>query len=165
MSDYMLPKNIHEIKGHIIFDHDGTLVNTETRDYFVYPQMKEFLMELKNLGFELYIWTARPRRSTLEIIKSMNIANYFTEIFCYDDGIPKPHPMGLAHLTPDIDKKKILHIGDSMTDIEGAKAYGIEVVLACWNNPNQVKSMSKLADYTAHEIADVKAIVKEKFKE
>ena len=158
-------KNMNEIPGYIIFDHDGTLVNTETRDYFVFPEIKEFLIELKSLGFELYIWTARPRRSTLEIIKSLGIATYFSDLYCYDDGVPKPHPMGLSQLTPDIDKMKILHIGDSLSDIEGAKAYGIEVVLACWNNPNQVKTMSRLADYTTDKIADVRAIIKEKFKE
>lgn len=151
------------IRGHIIFDHDGTLVNTDYSPFILFKGMHEFLSELKSNNFELYIWTARPRRSTLESIKKLDIASFFTEIYCFDDGIPKPHPMGLMSLTEGIEKSKILHIGDSLTDIEGAKAYGIEVVAACWNNPNQVEKIASFADYTAFDLNECMKIIRGKF--
>lgn len=151
------------IPGHIIFDHDGTLVNTECSPFILFKGMREFLMELKSLNFELYIWTARPRRSALESIKSLGIASFFTGIYCFDDGIPKPHPMGLMNLTDGIPKNKILHIGDSPSDFEGAKLYGIEVIAACWNNTSQVKNYAELADYTAINLDECLGIIKRKF--
>ena len=149
--------------GHIIFDHDGTLVNTDSSPYFLFKGMREFLIELKSLDFQLSIWTARPRRSTLESLKLFGINSFFTEIFCYDDGLPKPHPMGLNMLTEGIEKKEILHIGDSLSDIEGAHAFGIEVVAACWNNPVLVKKYAEIADYTALDLVECRSIIKRKF--
>ncbi len=149
--------------GHIIFDHDGTLVNTDFTPFTLFTGMRELLRDLKVLNFELYVWTSRPRRSTVESLKKQEIANFFTDIYCFDDGIPKPHTMGLKILTDGVPKDQILHIGDSMTDIEGAKAYGIEVIAACWNSPDQVEKYSQLADCTAININDCKNFIKRKF--
>ena len=71
--------------GHIVFDHDGTLVNTDKFPYSLFNGMKELLLDLKSQGFELYIWTARPRRSVLEITNQLGIDHLFTAFFCYDD--------------------------------------------------------------------------------
>ena len=149
--------------GHIIFDHDGTLVNTDVSPYTLFAGIRELLIDLKTGGFELYIWTARPRRSVLETINKLEIAHFFTDIFCYDDGIPKPNPAGLQKLTGGIAKNEILHIGDSMTDLEGAHAYGIEVVAACWNSPDQVDKYVDIADYTALDLNQCREIIKGKF--
>lgn len=154
-------KNI--IKGHIIFDHDGTLVNTDKAPYFLFVGMRELLVDLKSQGFSIYIWTARPRRSVIEIVKKLEIENFFEGIYCYDDGIPKPHPMGLESLTEGIPKNQIIHIGDSLSDIEGALHYGIEVVHACWNNPNQVEKYKNKATYSALSLDECRAIIKRKF--
>ncbi|MDD4973114.1 MAG: HAD-IA family hydrolase [Bacteriovorax sp.] len=149
--------------GHIIFDHDGTLVNTDIFPYTLFIGIRELLIDLKASGLELYIWTARPRRSVIETTSQLEIAHFFTGIFCYDDGIPKPNPEGLQKLTGGIDKKEILHIGDSLTDLEGAHAYGIEVVAACWNSPDQVDKYVDIADYTALDLNQCREIIKGKF--
>ena len=162
MSEFMNSKKIKP-SGHIIFDHDGTLVKTDCIHYILFTGMRELLMDLKASGFELYIWTARPRHSVLEITKNLDIAKFFTNIYCYDDGLPKPNPLGLQVLTEGLDKNEIIHIGDSMTDIDGAKTYGIEVIAACWNNPNQVKNYKGIADYTALSLIQCRDIIKGKF--
>ena len=149
--------------GHIIFDHDGTLVNTDNSPYTLFDGMRELLVDLKVCGYELYIWTARPRRSVIETTKNLEIANFFSNIYCYDDGLPKPNPMGLQFLTEGFLKNEILHIGDSMTDVEGAKTYGIEVVAACWNSPDQVDKYKDIADYTALNLLQCREIIKGKF--
>lgn len=154
---------VSQVPGHIIFDHDGTLVDTNASPFILFKGMKELLSDLKSQNFELFIWTARPRRSTIESIKRLEIAHYFTEIYCFDDGIPKPHPMGLAELTDGQNKEKILHIGDSFTDFDGAKAYGIEVVAACWNTPDQVEKYVQFADYVALTIDECRQIIERKF--
>ncbi len=150
-------------KGHIIFDHDGTLVNTEGPVVELFPGIKALLIFLVKEDFKLSLWTARPRRSTLEIINHLEIFSYFSQIYCYDDGAPKPHPAGLAKLTQGFSKLDCLHIGDSPGDFQGAHDFGIEVVAACWNNANTVEKYSQLADYTALNLDDCKKIIKGKF--
>lgn len=163
----MGPKDYQSAIGHIIFDHDGTLVKTDVSPTLLFDGLRELLAELKAQGFELYVWTSRPRKSTQESLKKFEIQSYFTDLFCYDDGLPKPNPMGLIQLTSGLPKNLILHIGDSLSDLEGAKAYGIEVVLACWNNSSQVDNyhsqFNGLADYKAQKIADLRDIIKGKF--
>ena len=149
--------------GHIVFDHDGTLVNTDISPFILYEGIRELLDDLKSKGFILHIWTARPRRSVLKSTDDLGILIYFTDIFCSDDGPSKPNPFGLAKLTSGIGKNEILHIGDSLSDIEGAKAYGIEVVAACWNNPNQVNNYKEIANYTAIDLNQCRQIIKGKF--
>ena len=152
-----------KIPGHIVFDHDGTLVNTDSSPYFLFTGMLDLLIDLKAQGFELYIWTARPRGSVLEITKNLEIASFFSDIFCSDDGLSKPHTMGLERLTRGVSKKNILHVGDSLTDINGAHDFGIEVVAACWNNPLQVNIYKAIADYTALDLNQCREIIKGKF--
>lgn len=150
-------------RGHIVFDHDGTLVKTEDIPYVLFDGIRELLNDLKHEGFDLYVWTSRPRRSTQDYLKKFDIQTFFKHIYCYDDGLPKPNPMGLECLTHGIPKDKILHIGDSLTDLEGAKAYGIDVVLACWNNPDQVDSYETLATFNALNLLELRNFIKRKF--
>lgn len=160
----MKQKDISVPLGYIVFDHDGTLVKTDVCPTILFEGIRELLEELKSAGFELYVWTSRPRASTQESLKKFALGPFFSDIYCYDDGLPKPSPNGLAQLTEGIKKDKILHIGDSLTDIDGAKAYGIEVVLACWNNPDQVQKYNvDSAIYTAVNLKELRAIIKGKF--
>jgi phosphoglycolate phosphatase len=164
MSEKDFENGLKTPKGHIIFDHDGTLVDTNKSPFVLFKGVRELLQELKARHFELFIWTARPRRSTIESIKRLEISRYFTEIYCFDDGIPKPHPMGPAELTAGVPKEEILHIGDSLTDFDGAHAFGIEVIAACWNAPDQVQKYAQFADYTALTIDECRQIIEKKFE-
>jgi phosphoglycolate phosphatase len=142
------------------------LVNTDVSPFFLFIGMREFLQKLKEENFKLYVWTARPRSSTILSLKKLDLTHFFTDLYCFDDGAPKPSPEGLAKLTEPIsplDKKRILHIGDSFTDFEGAHSFGIEVIAACWNNPDQVIKYAEYADYTATNLQECHAIIKRKF--
>jgi phosphoglycolate phosphatase-like HAD superfamily hydrolase len=151
------------VKGHIIFDHDGTLVKVTNGQFQLFEGMWELLEELQAEKFTLSIWTARPRNSTLEIIKRLGIAHFFMGIYCYDDGLPKPHPAGLAKLTDGFTKDKILHIGDSYTDIDGAKEFGIDVIAACWNDPKQKTYFETITPLLATSIDECKKIIRGKY--
>jgi phosphoglycolate phosphatase len=158
-----LSLSLNKFTGYIVFDHDGTLVDTRSHPYELFEGMKDFLSELKNQGFNLVVWTARPRKSTLEITKRLGISQFFDEFYCYDDGLSKPHPQGLAKLCDGIEKSKILHIGDSLSDIEGANAFGIEVVAACWGDLNLLDKFQPLANYTATNLDECRSIIRGKF--
>jgi phosphoglycolate phosphatase-like HAD superfamily hydrolase len=151
------------VKGHIIFDHDGTLVQMSNGQIQLFEGMEDFLLELKKENFALYVWTARPRKSALDILARLNIAHLFSAFYCYDDGIPKPDTAGLEQLTAGIEKNKIIHIGDSMTDIEGAEAYGIDVIAACWNDPAQLRAFKQITPLVVKTLEDCKKIIRGKY--
>ena len=147
----------------IIFDHDGTLVNTETPNFKLFPGIKELLVDCTALGFDLAVWTARSHRSTVDSLKSLDIAQFFREIYGHDDGLSKPHPMGLETLTSGIEKKNLLHIGDSVGDLDGANGFGIEVIAACWNSRNQVEIFQQKTPFVVFTPAECRAIIAKKF--
>ena len=155
-------KNISTLKM-IVFDHDGTLVNTETPDFKVFPGIKELLVDLQALDFTLSVWTARSHRSTVESLKRMDIAQYFTDIYGHDDGMPKPHPEGLEKITEGLEKDSVLHIGDSLGDVDGATAFGISVIAACWSCPNQVENFRMKTPLVALAPSDCREIIAKKF--
>ncbi len=187
--------NVEEIKGHIVFDCDGTLISSQEgiikgiqqllrevlkrevsrtevvekytadmydlalrfglnisdetiRDalfkrwieisnqdqlkYVLFDSMRELLIKLGESGYRLYVWTARDRMSTMAILKSLDVAKFFYEFRCLDDTIPKPHPKGLEEMLENVDKSKVIMIGDSITDIQGAKSFGCQSIAALW---------------------------------
>jgi len=151
------------IPGLIIWDHDGTLVNTELREFELFPGIREILFDLKNIGFELAIWTNRPRASTLASIKRLEIAPFIGEIYCYDDGLPKPNTQGIIKVSGNFPKSQILHIGDSMGDIEGARAFGVDVIGACWYSSTLKESFEAQTPFVAMKVDDCRAMIEKKF--
>ena len=107
-------------------------VNEEKRHQFrLFPGIKDLILELSK-DYQLYVWTARDRRSTLYILKDLEIASFFLEFRCVDDCAPKPLTEGLEQMVGDVDKDKVIVIGDSPTDIRGAKSFGVKSIAACW---------------------------------
>lgn len=117
---------------HIIFDCDGTLVDTSGHKAQLYPGIKELLVDLAS-KHHLYVWTARGRESTLRILRDLDIAKYFEGFSTPDDGVPKPHVQGLIQLVGGASKKSICVIGDSGNDILGAKNFSVLALGAVWN--------------------------------
>ena len=147
----------------VIFDHDGTLIDTETPDFKIFPEIKELLVDLKAAGIEMSVWTARSHHSTFESLKSAEIDGFFNEIYGHDDGIPKPHPMGLLQITNGFNKNSVIHIGDSLGDLDGANSFGIAVIAACWNSANQVDIFKKKTKFVAMTPRECREIIAQKF--
>ena len=76
------PKNV-------VFDCDGTLVDTSSSKYKLFPGIKELLHELSSECL-LYVWTARGRSSTLRILEELGVISYFDSFSTVDDHFPKP---------------------------------------------------------------------------
>lgn len=117
---------------HVIFDCDGTLVDTSGPKYKLFPGIKELLEKHREVCL-YYVWTARGRSSTLRILGELGIAGYFDSISTPDDHFPKPHIEGLLKLVGRTKKASICVIGDSGNDILGAKNFGVTAIGATWN--------------------------------
>lgn len=108
------------------------ILNRPEYKYDLFKDVKELILKLGDLGYRLYVWTGRDRASTLRILKELDVAKYFFDFRCMDDTIPKPHPMGLEELVGEFDRSKVMMIGDSTTDISGAKSFGCKSIGALW---------------------------------
>ena len=124
---------------HIVFDHDGTLVDTKSRP-FLFEGILDLLTELQKKGLKLYIWTARDRNSTLKILKSLDIMGFFEDISTATDCESKPAITGLEYMLDSFSKDSILMIGDSSSDIIGAQKFGIKSIAACWEFQDEVQA-------------------------
>lgn len=100
--------------------------------YQLFPGIKQLLETLKEQDFSLYVWTARDRYSTIEILKKLNVLHYFLDLKTATDAEIKPHPAGLISMLPDFNPKDVLVVGDSYTDILGAKHFGAKAIGALW---------------------------------
>lgn len=118
----------------IVFDHDGTLVDTES-SRSLFPGIYELIHELNKSGTNLYVWTARNRASTVEFLKTLGIIGEFEDLSTATDALPKPVVDGLLAMLPnDFDPKKTVVIGDSYTDMIGAKKIGALALGVCWGH-------------------------------
>lgn len=137
---------------HIIFDCDGTLVDTSQFKYVLYPGIKELLNELSGADFSLYVWTARDRKSTIRILKENGVLHLFEAVCAVEDALPKPHISGLIELVGDVPKNLVCVIGDTSNDIMGAKNFGAKSIGAVWNPDARGAVMKEIgADFITHD--------------
>lgn len=127
---------------HVIFDCDGTLVDTSGPKYKLFPGIKELLEENSRDCF-FYVWTARGRSSTLGILGELGILSYFDSFSTPDDAPTKPHIAGLFALVGNAPKHSVCVIGDSSNDILGAKNFSVLAIGASWNNAGQPDFLSE----------------------
>lgn len=116
---------------HVVFDHDGTLVDV-MKTKALYPGIEELLDNLCRQGLSLYVWTARTRFSTVEFLKSLGIINRFDQLHCSTDGETKPSTEGLSEMLENVDPATVLVVGDSFADMLGAKNFGAYALGAVW---------------------------------
>lgn len=129
--------------------------------YELFDGIKELLQDLIKEGLLLYVWTGRDRKTTLEILNELGVAKDFLDFRCMDDTISKPHPQGLYEmLGRECDADKVVMIGDSYTDIQGAMNFGCLSIGACWSTYANVEVLKEMgADHLVSEPKDCLQII------
>jgi phosphoglycolate phosphatase-like HAD superfamily hydrolase len=150
--------------NHVIFDCDGTLIDTNGPKYKCFPGIKDLIQELAR-DHLLYVWTARGRASTLRILEDEGIVQYFEGFSTPDDAFPKPHIAGLLDLVGHAPKSSICVIGDSGNDMVGAKHFGVLAIGAVWSSfasPKVLKDFG--ADFIVNHPSECSKLIFEKLK-
>ncbi|WP_408096785.1 HAD family hydrolase [Peredibacter sp. HCB2-198] len=149
---------------HIVFDCDGTLIDTSGSKYKLFPGIKELLAELSPHCL-LYVWTARGRSSTLRILEELGVYSYFDRFCCVDDAFPKPHVAGLIDLVGKAPKHSICVIGDSSGDMLGAKNFGVMGIGAMWNRDVEMHYLKDAgADFIVSHPSECSILIQQNLK-
>lgn len=152
------------MEKHIVFDCDGTLIDTSVFKYKAYDGVKELLSELSQ-KCKLYVWTARDRVSTRRILKELDLITFFEAICTVDDALPKPHIAGLKILVGESEKKSICVIGDTSFDIFGAKNFGVMAIGAVWNKEARESFLREAgADFIATHPLECSKLIQQNLK-
>ena len=111
-----------------IFERNyDSVVSKESRPY---PGVVEGLEALKAAGFRLACITNKVARFTIPLLKDTGLYDFF-EIVLSGDSLPKkkPDPMPLLHACEHFGIKppEMLLIGDSINDVQAARAAGCDV--------------------------------------
>lgn len=137
----------------IVFDHDGTLVDTD-RTGSLFPGIYDLIHELNDESTNLYVWTARNRASTVEFLKSLGIIGEFEDIHTATNALPKPIIEGLIGMLPEnFDPQKTIVIGDSYTDMIGGKKIGAKALGVCWAHTS-LEQKHILKEFGADQLFD-----------
>jgi len=131
----------------------------------IFDGITELLEKLEQLNYGLYIWSAGYKKAILETLKRYNISQYFIEVKALEDGFSKPHPQQLYDMLGEVDKKHVIVIGDSYTDITGAFNYGCPSIAALWNDREKHKQLAQCgAQYFAHHPEECLDIIENYFE-
>jgi phosphoglycolate phosphatase len=149
---------------YIVFDCDGTLVDTSNHKFTLYPGIRELLVQLSQEHL-LYVWTARDRVSTLRILRENGIYRFFEALSTVSDAPPKPHIGGLVGLLGETSRSSICVIGDSSNDILGAKCFGVLSIGAVWNPQASAHHLTEAgADFIVSHPSECSKLVDQKLK-
>jgi phosphoglycolate phosphatase len=104
----------------------------------------EMLARLHNQKRRLGIATNKSRVGLTRSLENSIVKGYFETTRCADDGYPKPHPWMLDDIAEEtgVATKNILMIGDTIQDMQFAKAAGAQFIGVSFSGPahNQMTS-------------------------
>lgn len=122
------PKPTYEVFEQTVYDAYKSILDLHS---FPYPDTRPVLSELEKRGVAMCIATKSMNHRTRNVLKIHNLNDYFDHIIGYDDvkkQKPDPECLELCASFYDIDKKDMLFVGDSDTDIFAADSFGIDSV-------------------------------------
>ncbi len=101
---------------------------------FPYPGVEDLLKQLRSDGHKLYVATSKPEIMAEHILKHFALDQYFDEICGSSlDGKRITKSEVIRHLLKQLPMdEKIIMIGDTIYDIEGANELGLSSIGVAW---------------------------------
>ena len=165
---------LHHLLGECLKSKDEKLIERGAKIYrsfyaehmmdhsVLFPGAEIFLETFKN-RFQAVV-TNKPNPYATEMLKSLRVASYFTEILGGNSGFPyKPDPAALLHLIGKhkISKKETVYIGDSAIDIEMARKADVEVIVLTHGFAKEQALRASRPDGIFHHFTELLAHAKE----
>jgi phosphoglycolate phosphatase len=96
----------------------------------LFPGVRKMLADLRDRNFQLAVATGKPRLGLERAFAKTGLKPMFDFSRCGDVGFPKQHPDMLLKLLAcaELDKERVLMIGDTTHDLELAANAGVRAV-------------------------------------
>ena len=128
----------------------------------IYPGMRDLLIQLKENGVKLMLFTGGGRISTHFCLEQSGVLQLFDALICGEDvKRPKPHPEGLLKLRKEqhLAKKKTVLVGDAASDVEAGSAAGFKTVWLCWSENARSAEPKVRPDYKCDSVERLREIL------
>jgi HAD superfamily hydrolase (TIGR01549 family) len=132
---------------HIAYAHEG---------------MMEILQHLKATGYPLSIFTGKGRRAALITLQKIDAKKYFDLIITGDDvENHKPDAEGILKFANrfNLNKEKVLMIGDSVGDVKASRDAGVKIASVLWDSHNEEKVKTMNSDYYFNSVEELKNFI------
>lgn len=123
-----------------------------------YAGINEMLSALRASGVKMAIATNKPRMFTAGIVEKLFPGLFDPIVACADDAPRKPDPtcVALARArNPGIANDRILFVGDSVVDIETARAAGVHVLSCSWGYGERAALEQHRPDWLVDQVSSI----------
>lgn len=112
-----------------------------------YDGVLDLLEQLSQAGVKMALTSNKPIEFCREIVKTMNVAHYFSAVYGGCDSYnlkPAPDMVQLAALDLEVTTDKCLMVGDNWTDIDAGQFAGS---FTCYFRNGMGKALESVSDY------------------
>lgn len=125
----------------------------------VYPDIPEFLADLKKSGYQIYVTSSKLDALIPVILKAFNLDSYFTGLYGHTNQRPNKTEVIKACLTAEnISSEDAVIIGDTSFDMIGGKNVGIATIGVTWGFGLEAELRTAGADYICQTTQDIKTL-------
>jgi len=124
----------------------------------LYEGIKEILHDLRSKNYPLGIFTGKGRDASMITLMTLGVDKYFDLIVTGDDvENHKPSPEGILMFVNkfNLNKEKVLMIGDSVGDVVAARDAGVKIASVLWDSYSKEKVMKLESDYYFHAVGEL----------
>ncbi|MGD1006664.1 MAG: HAD family hydrolase [Ignavibacteriaceae bacterium] len=159
----------------IIKEWTGDNYDTARKDYYDYytrnhhlanlfPGIKKILTYIKSKNILLAIFTGKGREAATITLQKLEVYDYFDLIITGDDVKEhKPSAEGINNFIKkfNLDKARVLMIGDASPDFKAARSAGVKIASVLWDQyvKEEVKSLD--SDFLFHTVEEFKKFIYE----
>jgi pyrophosphatase PpaX len=130
----------------------------------LYPGIIEILNILKGKNVLLSIYTGKGRDASIITLKKLKIYDYFDLIITGDEVKEhKPSPEGITLFLEkfNLQKDKVLMVGDSPADIKASRAAGVKVASVIWDAYAKKAVIKLNPDYIFNSVVELKEFLQQ----
>ena len=123
----------------------------------IYPTVIEGLKKFRDNGYKLAIATNKPHKATIQLMDTLNLAQYFDAIFGASSDYklkPDPEMLQLAMQKTNSSPESSWMIGDNHTDIISGRNANLKICFASYGFGNHADEDYDLAVDSFAEFAD-----------
>jgi len=131
---------------------------------FIFPGIKEILEMIKSKNIPLGIYTGKGSVSTEITLKDIGVYDLFDLIVTGSDvAIHKPDPEGINMFVEkfNLDKDRVLMIGDAPADLIASRGAGVKSGAVLWDSYAYDRVIEMGSNFTFNTVEELKTFVHE----